>query len=246
MRVNHPHIKRVGPIIDIFQRIEIRAPLRHLNVLEPYIGNAQTNTVHYTALPCVCGLEGWEINPTAATQAKAIIPGAEVKHGDAYREVGRLGPHFDVIVIDNNMVQVPFEHFSLFPDIFKGLKDQSFLVVSVCPNPASYLDSRQGLLERIFGINSKVYHYDWNRAREKFYGIEADEKTPDGDISATDMMPIYMEKALKAGFFTKYQTTITRSKWLKFLLLELERTSDRNAKQEKARDAWARKDAGLC
>lgn len=254
MRVNAEKIQRKHPIVQVFNRIEIRAPLRPLAVLEPFGGDGASQTIHYAWMPCTAHLEAWEINSKRAGVLKGYVPGAEVKCCDAWQSVAGLGPHFDVIVIDNNLLQPPhFEHFDLFPAIFKGLKPHGFLVVSVCPDPGGYYVPRETMLRRQLGERTEGFVKDWDRARADFYGFprigddiyqaQTGRIMPASRFSAADMVPVYTELAIKAGFFTKYHTAIERSRQIKYILLELERARPRAEREEAVRDKLERQDA---
>jgi len=227
--------------------------LRQLAVFEPFAGDGLTQAVSYAYISWVERLVGWEIDPLKAAVLKKVIPAADVKVCDAFKEVHKLAPTFDVILIDNNIVQVPFEHFDLFPAIFKGLKDESFLIISVCQSPGSYYVDREARIRAFLGSRVEDWIKDWDRARTKFYAwpdihdAQYNSLTgriiPMSEIPAYDMAPVYMEKAIKAGFFTAYQTVMRRSKQMSYIVLELKRTTPRQELEKKTKDKIERQNA---
>lgn len=228
--------------------------MRQLCVLEPFAGDGLSQIVNYAYMPWVARIVGWEMDPMRASVLMKVIPGSEVKTCDAYKEVHKLTPSFDVIVIDNNLVQAPtFEHFDLFPAIFKGLKDESFIIISVCQSPGSYFVDREPRIRGALGSMVNDFVKDWDRARTKFYGypdiqdIQYDSLIgrlmPMSDIPAHDMVPKYTELAIKSGFFTAYQTVIRRSKQMSYIVLELKRVTPRQELEQKKRDKIERQNA---
>ena len=193
-------------------------------------------------------------NPVRAAVCKRMIPDAKVKVCDAYKEVHSLQPNFDIIIIDNNLVQAPnFEHFDLFPAIFKGLKDEGFVIISVCSDPGSYYVDREHIIRAHLGSRVEPFVKDWDRVRAKFYGRPEfpDEAysnlqgriMPLSGFPANDMVPVYTALALKAGFFTAYHTVIRRSKQMSYILIELNHTTPRAKLEKKYKDKKERQDA---
>jgi hypothetical protein len=228
--------------------------MRQLSVFEPFAGDGLNQAVSYAYLPFIDRLVGWEMDPMRAKVLKHAIPGADVKICDSFQGVHHLEPHFDVILIDGNVVQVPFEHFDLFPDIFKGLRDESFFIVSVCDSPNTYYVDREQRIRSVLGTRTESWVKDWDRARCDFYGMshytEADYMTtagrivPQSVLPAPDMIPVYMEKALKSGFFTAYKSSMRRSKSMSYIVLELRRSTPKRELEENYKDKKLRQDAG--
>ena len=255
MRVLTPNIQLNDPVAEVFKRIAVRAPFRQLCVFEPFVGDGMVMTSNYAHLPWVECLEGWEIDPIRASVCKKWIPSAQIKACDAYKEIHKLKPAFDTILIDNNLVQAPrFEHFDLFPSIFKGLKDESFLIISVCHDPGGYYVQREPRIRSVLGSRVDDFVKDWDNARTAFYGwpdIREDQRMattgrimPLSEISANDMVPVYTELAIKSRFFTVYHAVVRRSKHMSYILLELKKGSDRQALDQKKRDKIERQTYG--
>jgi hypothetical protein len=243
-----------NPITGVFDRIEVRCPIRPLDIFEPFGGNGLSQVIHYAPRPRVNHLTAWEIDVKFAVQLKKNFPDTDVKVCDAFEEVNRLHPHFDVIIVDNNLLQWPrFEHFDLFPAIFKGLKDNAFMVISVCHDPGGYFVLREHLVNAALGSRSSDFVKDWDSARTKFYNMrdagdffyrdQVGHIRPVTVMSVSDMVPIYMDLALKAGFFTQYQTIIPRSQWMKYIVLELQRGTSKAEREAKYKDKLERQRA---
>jgi hypothetical protein len=254
MRVNYPKIEFNHPILEVFKRIEIRVPFRQLNVFEPFGGDGINQTVHYAHLPCVDRLVAWDINPGSLQKFKHWIPDADVKECDSFKEVHKLRPDFDVIIIDNNLLstQQPFEHFTLFPSIFKGLKDEAFIVIGVCVAPGGYYVPRERAIRSSLGSMTESWVKDWDRARGLFYKqfpmVQPEDYRecigrimPLSEISATDMMPIYTEMAIQAGFFTKFHFVSPRSRWMKYIVIELHKVKSKDKIFDMTKDKLQRK-----
>lgn len=252
MRVLAPKIMFDHPIVEIFRKIEVRVPFRQLNVFEPFGGDGTSQTIHYAHLPSIDRMEVWDCDPENRPKFLHWIPQAEVKTCDSFKEIHKLTPDFDVIVIDNNLIQVPFEHFELFPSIFKGLKDESFIIISVCVDPGGYYVQRERQIRNIMGSMVEAWIRDWDRARGLFYKqfpmVQPDDYRecigrimPLSNISATDMMPIYTEMAIKAGFFTKFHFVSPRSRWMKYIVIELQRAKTKDKLFDMTKDKLQRK-----
>jgi len=233
--------------VEAFNRTEIRMPFTPKDVLEVFGGEGTSQTVHYAAYHNLHSLTAWDIDPERARVLKELIPDANVKVCDAFKEVHSLQPAYDVIVIDNNVLQAPrFEHFDLFPAIFKGLKKHSFIIISVCSDPGSYYVYREAQVRAKLGSRTEAFVRDLDNARSEFYGIPpaAEEHyalfsgriMPITSMSANDMVPIYTDLAIKAGFFTAYQTVLPRARYMSYIVLELKHASSRQEMETKTRD----------
>lgn len=253
MQVLYPKIMFNHPVVEVFKKIEVRMPFRQLSVLEPFGGDGTTQTVNYAYMPFVDRLVAWDCDPTLRPKFLHWIPRADVKTCNSFNEVHKLKPEFDVILIDNNLIQVPFEHFDLFPSIFKGLKDECFLIISVCVDPGGYYVQREAQVRAILGDRTEEWVKDWDRARADFYGFEPPTDDdyracigrimPLTTVDAEVLVPVYMDMAVKAGFFTKMQTVSPRSRWMKYIVIEFSRASDRFEMERKTKDKLERIDA---
>lgn len=255
MRVIQSMVQGNHPVVDVFKHIETRKPFKMMSVFEPFGGDTTGQTVHYAHLPFIERLTAWEIVPERASKAKHIIPDIDIKICDAFKEVHKLSKGYDIIVVDNNFLRPPhFEHFDLFPHIFKGLNDEAFMIITVCDAPSSYYVDRERFVRESFGSRTELFVKGWDRARADFYGFprieDEDYSTlqgrirPMSDFSGNDMVPVYMEMALKYGFFTPYKTVMRRAKSSQSILLELKRGSDRQTLEERTKDKLLKKDAG--
>lgn len=229
-------------------------PLKSFAVFEPFGGDGLSQTINYAYMPCIGSLDAWEMDPMRAKVLNHLIPEADVAVCDAFKQVHKLKPSYDVIVIDNNLVQIPFEHFDLFPHIIKGLRDEGFLVISVCDAPGNYYVDREQKIRQVLGSRVDSFVRDWDKARADFYRFpqisEEDYLTHTGrimplsDFSAQDMVPIYTDLAIKQGYFTVYHTVMRRSRAMQYILLELKKGRDRQSLEEAHKDKLLRKDAG--
>ena len=79
-------------------------------------------------------MEIWEIEPKWKAELKRKFPKAEVKITDSYKEIRQTSRKFDVVIVDNPYVSGNhYEHFDLFPDIFRVLNDTAVIVLIVIP-----------------------------------------------------------------------------------------------------------------
>jgi hypothetical protein len=126
-------------------------------------------------------LEVWEIIPSYEEGLKKLFPKARVLIVDTYQEASVREAKFDLIVVDNPSSICSgghYEHFDLFPIIFRLCKDGTTLILNIIP--ALGLD--EGWLD-------KRRH---NLSRKRFYGAH--------HFNRAQMIQVYSEKAKESGF----------------------------------------------
>ena len=220
--------RKATPILEVFERIRVRAPFSRPNVIELFCGNGKGPAKEYA--PLCDSLEGWEISNEAAIEFKKNIPQAVVKVCDIYEAISHYdGDRFDVVIVDNSFLKAPmFEHFDLFPDVYRLMNPTCFVVLSVCPDPHGYAEPRKETLFKVFGGNEKVQAFfeDWDAARDKFYGLEPldpayiPKNRPVSGIKVDSMEGIYKDKFEVAGFKVPYTYSILRNSQAGYVMVE--------------------------
>ena len=142
-------------------------------------------------------LEIWEIQEKYREALKANLPNAEVKITDSFEEIRRTANKYSLVVIDNSMgtymddpipggvVTTYCEHFELFPDVFRVLKDSAILIVNVIP--WANVAAREKYPD--------LFNKTQLERRAQFYNTT----TPD-DISLEKLEETYRQLAKQNGF----------------------------------------------
>ena len=214
------------PILDVFDRITARAPFVRPRALELFCGPGESQAKEYASL---CEFfEGWEIREDKAAEFKRNFPQATVKVCDVFKEiVGYSGDKFNVVTVDNSFLKAPdFEHFGIFPGIYRLMAPVCFVVLTVCPDPFTYAEPRKVQLLKAFGNKVNDFMLDWDKARDAFYGLPPlDPKNlpkprPVSSVKLDSMESIYREKFEAAGFKVPYTFSCMRGKAAGYVMVE--------------------------
>lgn len=119
-------------------------------------------------------LDIWEYAPNYEAILRSRFPDAEVKIVDSYEEIKATSKKYDLVVVDNaDSSPGHYEHFDLFPDVFRVLNESAVLVVNAMPMSPSmlpeHLKSRQDFYRvsdaRHVSINDMIQTYQrWAEA----------------------------------------------------------------------------------
>lgn len=100
--------------------------LNQMDVLETFGGYGEFHVDKYGSL--VKSMQIWEIHPEKVEVLENKYPHAEIKNVDSYEEIKVTQGKFDMVLID----PVKEQHcFDMFPQVFRVLRDNSVLVLSV-------------------------------------------------------------------------------------------------------------------
>jgi len=217
----------MSSIMDIFKRIKIRAPLLKPKVLELFCGTGD-NANEYGAM-CE-SIEAWDNNESKARSFKERVSQATVRVCNVFEVLTGYKEHrFDVVIIDNSVLTSPrYEHFDLFPGIYRLMNPTCFVVLSTVTDPFGYADNRRDLLTKSYGgeEGAEKFLEEWDAARDKFYGLtplspeNMPKKRPVSSIRLQDMEPIYQEKFEKAGFKVPYTFSCMRNNTIAWVMVE--------------------------
>lgn len=108
--------------------------INDLDALEVFGGNGKGIEIYYADE--VKKIEIWEINENFKTELQTNLPKADIKIVDSFEEVKRTSKTYDMIVMDNPMQKIGnhCEHFDMFIDIFRVIKDECILILDIIPN----------------------------------------------------------------------------------------------------------------
>lgn len=126
-------ILKISPMHYIFRTLErYGVSPEKLTTLEMFGWNGEVHVRDVASI--VSKMEIWEIDPRMEDVLKQKFPKAEIKITDSYKEIKQTQRKFDVVIVDNpNVSGKHYEHFDLFPDIFRVLKDNAIIVLIVMP-----------------------------------------------------------------------------------------------------------------
>jgi hypothetical protein len=128
-------ILRLSPMHIVFRRLQsYSVDPKRFSALEVFGCDGQNHTKDISSV--VAKLEIWEIQPEYEAVLKRKFPQAEVKITDSFEEIKRTSRVYDLIVVDNNFKLAcnHYEHFDLFPDVFRVLHDPAIMILNVFPN----------------------------------------------------------------------------------------------------------------
>ena len=152
-------------------------------------------------------MEIWEIESKWKTELKRKFPKAEVKITDSYKEIRQTSRKFDVVIVDNPYVSGNhYEHFDLFPDIFRVLNDTAVIVLIVIP------EIHQNIAD------------EWLKKRHSFYTA-----TNPTNITFDEIEITYRNLATQNGwtienlFFQSRWNIFNRDTKIHYLVLHLKR-----------------------
>jgi hypothetical protein len=126
---------RLSPTYRVFRRLRrCGVQPEQLHALELFGCDGKNHTIDIASL--VGSLEIWDIEPGVEAELKRLFPQAQVKITDSYREIHHTPNTYDLVVVDNvpDVAFNHFEHFDLFPSIFRVLNDPAILLINVIPN----------------------------------------------------------------------------------------------------------------
>lgn len=166
--------------------------LEDLKALEMFGYTGNFHTQDYA--PYVAELDVWEIKPALENQLKNNLPMANIKITDTYKEIKHSNKRYDLIVIDNNWNCAGgyYEHFSLFPDVYKIASDKALFIINVTPDL----------------INYNGFSREHIESRQKFYNTDNPWHIP-----IESMIKTYRESSRLMGFdidwyFTQKRTSV--------------------------------------
>lgn len=201
----------------------VRAPFVRPRALEIFCGKGQ-EARDYS--PFCSSIEGWDIKPENTSEFMRRIPKATTWTGNVFDRVKRdINAEFEFILIDNYALMRPFEHFDLFPHLFKLMAPSCFVTFTVYPDPFSYADPRREQIRKAFGDGTQ-FMAEWDRARERFYDLphlDSDsmpKPPPTSAIRLQDMEGIYADKFRVAGWTVPYTFSCMRNRAAGYVMVE--------------------------
>jgi hypothetical protein len=120
------------PMFGLMRELKRRGiNLGSLHALEMFGGTGRLHTIDYA--PYVASLEVWEIASALSPVLYKNLPNATVKIVDAFAQLDLTKNRFDLVLIDSSYETFNghFEHFELFPGVFKILNNFAILVLTV-------------------------------------------------------------------------------------------------------------------
>lgn len=155
------------------------------DALEVFGGSGELATRDYA--PHVRSLEIWEIDPDLEPTLRVRFPHAIVRIVDAYDEIRRTTSTFYLVGVDNPVREHGghYEHFDLFPDILRVMKDSAVLRLLVLPYGSDELRT-------LWGWEFTPEHLE---ARARFYHTMTPEH-----ISFHQMVAVYTSILEANGF----------------------------------------------
>jgi len=127
------------PMYAVFKELQKRKVIvKNLDTLEIFGYTGERHTKAYA--PYISTLKVWEIDQKYENVLKKNFLMAEVKITDSYKEIRKTSRKFNLIVIDNPELRHGnhFEHFDLFPDVFRVAMDSTILIINVIPRTGWY------------------------------------------------------------------------------------------------------------
>jgi hypothetical protein len=196
---------RLTPMYKVFRRLaRYGVDPRTLDALEMFGCDGEHHTRDIAAV--VATLEIWEIGPQYEPILRKRFPKADIKITDSYVEIKRTAKQYNLVVVDNNDVaHNHYEHFDLFPSIFRILTEPAILILNVTPK-------------------LKVHPAELLRQRKSFY--KAADPT---DITFDEMANVYRTLVAQSGwavewmFFERRWTFSVRLDPLYYAVLKLKR-----------------------
>jgi hypothetical protein len=199
----------LSPMQRVLRELQQRGVnIPSLNAIEVFGGCAKRHTLDYASR--VAHLEAWEIDPTCETALRKNISNATIRIVDSYQQIRQTSEHFDLIVVDNPASEYDrhFEHFELFPDIFRLVGNSALIVINVIPKTSP------GALKKL----PNLFNQEHLAARRRFYETERPE-----DISWAQIVSAYQGQAEMAGFKLEWHFCVRRH-FIYYLVLKISRT----------------------
>lgn len=194
---------KLSPMHKILKRIKQQGlDPKTLNALEVFGSDGQNHTKDVASI--VANLEIWEIEPKHEGSLKRDFPKAEIKITDSYTEIKQTSRKYGLVIVDNTSIAFNhYEHFDLFPDIFRVLTNPAVLILNVM------LEVPQNNPDRL-------------RQRQIFYNA-----TDPKDISLAEIEQTYRALAAQHGwlvdriFFERRWTLYQRQDIVYYTVLKL-------------------------
>jgi len=119
-------------IIRVLRRRNIE--INKLQALEVFGGRGYFHCIDYASH--VSKLEVWEINPENEKYLRFNLPKALIKITNSYDEIKIAKKKYDLIVVDNSLIPENgyYEHFGIFPDIFRIANNFCIIILAITPN----------------------------------------------------------------------------------------------------------------
>jgi len=125
---------RVTPMHVVLRRLR-RYGVRPetLSALEVFGCDGEHHTRELASV--VAKLEIWEFGSQWEPILKRRFPRAKIRITDSYAEMETTPHRYDLVVIDNSESGFPnhYEHFDLFPSIFRALANPAVIIVNLMP-----------------------------------------------------------------------------------------------------------------
>lgn len=201
----------MSPMSSLMREIRRRGvDLRTVDALECFAFTGAMHTLDYSR--SVKSLELWEITPVHEAALRRNFPRAKVRMTDTYQEAARCDRRFDLIVVDNSPVHGEhYEHFDLFPDIFRLMAASCTVVLDVIPTVHGSVRNKYPEMLRPDTLASRV----------QFYGVDAPEK-----ITEEAMVSAYAKRAQRHGYRIDWHFFRKRNPILTYLVLHLVRIGE--------------------
>lgn len=104
---------------------------------EVFGGTGQNHTRDIASV--VQKLDIWELRSEAEAILKRKFPKSVVKITDSYQEITRTPNRYDLVVVDNFKKALNhYEHFDLFPAIFRVLNDSAVIILNITPKVRTF------------------------------------------------------------------------------------------------------------
>lgn len=231
-------------ILEALHRVNVRCPVSEPKVLEVFAGDGMAHVVNYMHF-FGKNLTCWEIDHEKSRMLMRNVPQANVQLVDSYEQIKRTDfrrgfPGLDIIIIDPVIFggKEP-EYFELFPHIFNWVARPAWFVITVCPDPRKLWEQAEAIyLERMDKEALQHMIWNWDSARQKFYGLpRLDYDTivtspdcplcpPSAFVSLDEIHKAHGELALKHRFRTNYGGWVQRDKALYYYIQEIEKMAD--------------------
>jgi hypothetical protein len=181
----------LSPMQKVLKQLRRRnVSLKRLHVLDVFGGDGKLQTRDYASQ--VGSLEVWEIEPECEASLRQNLPRAEIKITDSYQEIKNTTKKYDLIVIDNSPAcanNAHYEHFDLFPDIFRLANDTSIIILNSIPQTDRLAKARY----------PDIFNPEHLASREGFYQTNRPENIP-----LTRMVERYTQLCRENGFAVEW------------------------------------------
>jgi hypothetical protein len=126
-------VLKLSPMFTVFIRLKQRGVrVSTLDALEVFggVGESHTRDIYSS----VASLTIWEIRPEFESILNQRFPKSEIKITNSYLEIMRTTATYNLVVVDNaSRHGVHYEHFDLFPNIFRILNNPAIMILNVIP-----------------------------------------------------------------------------------------------------------------